>query len=108
MSHYLKVTDEAAEQLFSIAKWYAETSQSLEIAAGWYDGFLDKLESLEQNPHQGLLARENDKFDFELRELNYGSGKKTTHRALYRIVGNAIEILSIRHHAQQDVGMGDL
>ncbi len=55
MSHYLKVTDEAAEQLFSIARWYAETSQPLEIAAGWYDGFLDKLECLEQNPHQGLL-----------------------------------------------------
>ena len=104
MSHYLKFTDEAAEQLFSIAQWYADTSQSLEIAAKWYDGFVDKLETLEENPHRGGLARENDKFDFELRELHYGSGKKSTHRALYRVVGNRIEILSIRHHAQRDVG----
>ena len=26
MSHYLKFTDEAADQLFSIAQWYADTS----------------------------------------------------------------------------------
>ncbi len=104
MSHYLKFTDEAAEQLLSIAKWYAETSQSLEVAVGRYDGFLDELETLEENPHRGGLARENDKFEFELRELHYGSGKKSTHRALYRVIGNRIEILSIRHHAQRDVG----
>jgi len=93
MSHYLKFTDEAAEQLFSIAQWYADTAQSLEIAVRWYDGFLDKLETLEQTPLRGDIARENDKFDFELRELHYGSGKKSTHRALYRVVGNAVEVL---------------
>lgn len=74
MSYRLKVTSEAADVLLSIARWYAETSQSHEIAVKWYDGFIDQLESLESNPLRGGLAAESNLFDFELRELHYGSG----------------------------------
>lgn len=56
-------------------------------ATAWYDGFLDALNALESNPFQGSIAAENDLFDFELREIHYGSGKRLTHRALYRVVG---------------------
>jgi len=108
MKYFLKITDEAADLLFSAAKWYAETSQSLEVASAWYDGFLDELESLEDNPLSGSLAPERHLFDFELREVYYGSGRRVTHRALYRIVGNTVEVLSIRHHAQRPLRSGDL
>jgi plasmid stabilization system protein ParE len=107
MKYHLHITDEAADQLLSIAGWYADTSQSLEIATAWYDGFIKTLKSLVQNPHLGGMAPERDQFDFELRELCYGSGKRLTHRALYRIVGNNIEVLSIRHHSQRPIEPGD-
>ena len=74
----------------------------------WYDGFLGELDRLEQNPWRGNTAVENDLFDFELRELYYGSGKRITHRALYRIVENTVEVLSIRHHAERALERGDL
>ena len=45
MSYRLRITDEAAELLLSITRWYAETSQSIDVAAAWYDGFLDLLQS---------------------------------------------------------------
>ena len=108
MNYHLKIADEAADLLFSIARWYAESSQSLDVAVKWYDGFIDELETLEQDPRLGSPAPENDLFDFELRELHYGSGKRLTHRALYRIVGHTVEVLTIRHHAQQPLGPGDL
>src|SRR5260221_9024151 len=82
MSYRLRITDEAAELLLSSARWYAETSQSLDVAAAWHDGFLDQLDSLTSNPFRGPVAPENDAFDFELREIHYGSGKRLTHRAL--------------------------
>ena len=107
MNYRLQVTDEAAELLLSSAKWYAQKSQSLDVAIAWYDGFLDELESLEQNPFRGPIAPESDAFEFELREIHYGSGKRLTHRALYRIVGPTIEVLSIRHNAQQPLRPGD-
>jgi plasmid stabilization system protein ParE len=108
MKFALKITDEARELLRSAAKWYVETSHSKEIAAAWYDGFIAALEMLEENPELGGLAPESDQFDFELRELCYGSGKRLTHRALYRIVGTTVEVLSIRHHAQRPVKPSDL
>jgi plasmid stabilization system protein ParE len=108
MNYRLQVTDEASDLLLAAAKWYAETSQSLDIATAWYDGFLEELETLEKNPLCGGAAPENSLFDFELRELHYGSGKRPTHRALYRVVGNVVEVLSIRHHAQRPLVPGDL
>jgi hypothetical protein len=54
------------------------------------------------------LAPESGDFDFELRQINYGSGKRPTHRALFRIVGNTVEVLSIRHLAQRALRPGDL
>lgn len=108
MQYRLKLTDEAADLLFSIARWYAETSQSLEVATRWYDGFIDALESLEQNPFAGGMAPENNQFEFELRELTYGSGRRRTHRALYRIVDDRVEVLTIRHHAQRPLEKEDL
>ncbi len=108
MTYRLRITDEAAELLRSVAKWYLETSQSIDIAVAWHDGFLEALDSLKNNPFRGPVASESDAFDFELREIHYGSGKRPTHRALYRIVGETVEVLSIRHHAQRPLKRGDL
>jgi plasmid stabilization system protein ParE len=108
MSYYLKITDEAAEMLLANARWYAERAQSIEIATAWYDGFLAKIESLEENPFIGPLAPESEHVDFELREIYYGSGKQLSHRALYRVRGNLIEVLSIRHLSQGPLKPGDL
>ena len=108
MTHRLKITGEAADRLFEIAQWYARTFQSLEIATAWYDGFLDQLDTLKQNPLRGAFAPENALFDFELGELHYGSGKRLTHRALYRVVENTVEILTIRHDAERPLGPSDL
>jgi plasmid stabilization system protein ParE len=108
MTYRLRVTDEAADRLLAIARWYAETSQSLEIASAWYDGFIDELETLEKNPFRGSFSAENEMFDFELREIYYGSGKRITHRALYRVFENTVEVLSIRHHAERALRRDDL
>jgi plasmid stabilization system protein ParE len=108
MMYRLKFTKEAADSLLTIARWYAESSHSLAVATGWYDGFLDELDRLEKNPWLGSIAPENDLFDFELREFYYGSGRRVTHRALYRIVENVVEVLTIRHHAERPLEADDL
>jgi plasmid stabilization system protein ParE len=108
MIYRLRITDEASGNLRYYATWYAQTSQSLEIAAAWYDGFLATLDLLCSNPSRGALAPESEAFDFELREVHYGGGKRLSHRALYRIVGDTIEVLSIRHHAQRALAPGEI
>ncbi len=108
MSFRLKITDEAADLLLSHARYYAETSQSAEVAVAWYDGFIDELYSLEQNPYRCAVAPENSLFEFEVRELLYGSGRRPTHRAIFRIVDDVVEILTLRHHAQAPLRKGQL
>ena len=81
MKYHLRITEEAADLLLSVARWYAEQSQSLDVATTWYDGFIDELHTLEHNPYRGAVSPENELFDFELRELHYGSGKRITHIA---------------------------
>jgi plasmid stabilization system protein ParE len=108
MKYRLKITDEAAELLRSNARWYAEKSQSIDIARAWYDGFLAELDTLESNPLRGPLAAETGHSDFDLREPHFGSGKRLAHRALYRVVGQTVEVLSIRHLAQRPLEPRDL
>ena len=108
MSYEVIVSSAALEQLWESANWYYERSGSIEVALTWHDGFLKAFESLSENPHQFGLAAESSKFSYELRQLLYGSGKRKTHRALFRIDGNRIEVLAIRHHAQRDVTPDDL
>lgn len=108
MSYRLRISNEAEVQLRTIARWYENTSQSVEVAANWYDGFLDALDVLKEQPWRGAVSPENAQFDFDLRELHYGSGKRLTHRAMYRVTGDVVEILSVRHLMQKPLGPSDL
>jgi len=108
MKYHLKITAEASDLLSAAAKWYAETSRSLDIAAAWYDGFIERIDSLEQNPFAGALSPESKDLAIEIREIHYGSGRRPTHRAIYRIKGNVVEVLTIRHLAQQPLTLSDL
>lgn len=108
MTRRLIITPVASAILDEVAQWYQSTSGDPEVADRWWSGFRDKLESLTTDPERFPLARESDEFGFELRELHYGSGRRTTHRALFRIAGGAVEVLTIRHAAQRDVTAADL
>jgi plasmid stabilization system protein ParE len=108
MSYRLEISSDARQQLVDIANWYRERSGSVEVAASWHDGFLVALQSLCDNPESCPLAQESDAFSFELRELHYGSGRAPTHRALFRIQGDMVEVLAIRHFAQRAITPDDL
>lgn len=82
--------------------WWAEY-RSAEQAARWYDEFLAASLSLEENPDRCALAAENDRFPYEIRQLNFGIGRKPTHRLVYAIHPNEVVILRVRHLAQQEI-----
>jgi plasmid stabilization system protein ParE len=59
--------------------------------------------SLAQNPERCTLAPENGRFPYELRQLNFGVGRKSTHRIIYTIRPIEVVILRVRHLAQQEI-----
>lgn len=86
--------------------WWA-LNHSHEQASRWYRGFLTAMLKLESNARRHPLAAETDFVPYELRQLNYGLGRRPTHRALYAIRDDKIVILRVRHLAQDSLE-GDL
>lgn len=80
---------------------------SIPKANQWYSGLLQAIASLSQMPKRCKLARENEYFSQEIRQLLYGRG-----RSLYRILFTILEgrdistvrILHIRYGTQQTLG----
>jgi hypothetical protein len=62
MTYALVIEQDAFAQLRRAARWYAERSQSQEVAERWYTGFLEALRALEEDPRRFALARESHRF----------------------------------------------
>lgn len=106
MSHEVVLTEEAERGLEEVYQWYAR--QSTEAANKWYSGILQTFVSLEQNPERCPLATDNDRFPVEIRQLNYGSGRRLTHRIVFTIRPGRVIIYAIRHLAQRDLRPEDV
>lgn len=98
---------EAEETICASAAWWAE-HRSVEQALRWYDGFLEAIDSLGDNPKGHPVSRENHLFAYEIRDLYFGLGLHSTHRAIFAIQANAIVVLTTRHLAQRDITAEDL
>ena len=101
MSLDVIVMPRAERDLRESTKWWTE-NRSSEQATRWWDGILEAIETLSKNPQRCPLARENNKYPYELREMHYGAGSRPTHRVLFTIRLDKVVVVSVRHAAQQD------
>lgn len=73
----------------------------------WYAGLLEAIASLSQMPKRCPLARENEHFSQEIRQLLYGQGRNS-YRVIFTILEvqdiSTVLILHIRHAYQQTIG----
>lgn len=96
---YRVVIQPEAEQGIKDAYFWVSHYSSRQ-ARRWLEGLHKAILSLEQMPLRCALAFENDFFDEEIRQLLYGKGKNT-YRVLFAITGKTVQIISVRHAAQQ-------
>ena len=107
MSYRVILNDRAEGQLEAAYLWWRQ-HRSAEQATRWYNGFLDALNSLRENPERCGLAHENPQFPCPVHELLYGLGSSITHRALFSIRPDMVYVFSIRHVAQRDLSPDDM
>jgi plasmid stabilization system protein ParE len=100
MKYNVRLTDEAKQNVHATVSWYAERSE--EAADRWYNGFMKLIDSLAADPHRHPVALEDPRFPLELRQVNYGSGRRTTHRILYTIRPDTVVVYAVRHAAQEE------
>jgi plasmid stabilization system protein ParE len=90
------------DHMRKIMQWWA-VHRDARQATRWYDGLIETLSALPDMPEQHPLARENDHFEFDLREVHFGLGSRATHRALHRVLPDTIEVLAVYHVAQDEI-----
>jgi plasmid stabilization system protein ParE len=110
MTYRVTNTRRVERELEKIASWYFERSGSQDVADAWILSYRAAASTLEKDPERHPLAREDVSFDFEVRELLFGSGRKKTHRILFRIdkADSSVVVVGVRHVAQRDFTAHDL
>ena len=98
---------EAEDQIVASARWWVK-HRSVEQAERWYAGILKAIDSLDKKASQYPLARENERFPYELRQMNFGLGNRSTHRVLFAIRADSVLVLTVRHVGQDDITPKDL
>lgn len=96
------LSKDAESDLRRCTNWWAKYRNSQQ-AARWLSGFLKKIKGLSKNGDRHPLARENDRYPVEIREVYYGLGNKRTHRAVFTIRPNMVYVIRIQHLAQKDI-----
>jgi len=104
MTYDVAITNRAERHLKSAAAWIAVRAPT--AAQRWFDKFIERLLTLRHNPQRCGVARENDLFPYELRELLYG--RRRSYRALFTIRDRTVVVLAIWHSARRDFTPDDL
>lgn len=94
MSYQIVIEERAYADINDAFQWRVENI-SPEQATDWYFDILDKIETLHTFPFRCSLARENEYFAAEIRQLLFGK-----HRILFTVRDETVHVLYVRHSAQ--------
>ena len=101
MEYVVVVTDEAQRGIDEAVDWYAERSN--DIAVRWLEALERAIETLESDPQRLPSAREAEHLGSDSRQINFGVGRKSTHRMVFVIRDDQVVIHAVRHLAQLDL-----
>ena len=99
--------DRAFADLQACYEWWSQ-HRSVEQAARWYNEALESLRSLSNKASRCRLAPESADFPFEVRQLNFGLGRRPTHRAFFTVRSEMVLVLRIQHLAQRSLTPEDV
>lgn len=98
MAFQVLVLRRAEEDMRAAADWIAQ--HSAQSADRWFNGLVDALSSLADNPERCGFAPENESSNYQLWQLIYRPRTGRTFRAIFVVVGNQVRVLRIRGAGQ--------
>ncbi len=110
MTYRVVTTSRVDREIGQITQWYFERSGSEKVADKWFFGIQAAISTLIENPDRLPLAPESRAFPFDVFELHYVSGRRKTHRVLFRIgeADSLVQVIGVRHSAQRDLTPDDI
>ncbi len=101
------LTDQAHEDVDSTCVWWEE-NRSAEQADRWYQKLVTSIDALKSQPERFAAVEESAKMSIKLRQVNFGSGKKWTHRIVYSIRPDMVLVLRVLHLSRRELSVEDL
>ncbi len=95
----------AQADIAAATAWLTQSNPA--AAARWRTGLFRIVENLETDPNRYPAAEESVDLGLDLRELLYGR-RRNVYRILFTIAGQTVNILRIRHAAQDRLAPGDV
>jgi plasmid stabilization system protein ParE len=105
--HTLRITEPAEQDVRLAYEWWRD-NRSAEQAERWYLGIREAIDSLRHSPDRCAFAIETHLLPQGIRQLNFGIGRRPTHRILYTISKGVVTILRVRHTAQDELRKQDI
>ncbi len=106
MSYTVRLTTRAAADVRSI--FYYIVERSPQGAANWNDAYEAAIERLENRPLLCGLAAENERFDFEMRQILFKTRSGKPYRAVFCIESEEVIVFRVRGHGQAPITPRDL
>lgn len=104
-TYRVEFTPDARQDILDYARFIAQQEHDNHQALAWIDGIEAAMMSLAELPKRCGLARENDHFDEEIRQLTYAS-----HRAVFSVHDDLRRVVIHRvwHTARDELAGKDL
>jgi plasmid stabilization system protein ParE len=96
---------QARSDIAAAVRWLARSNSA--AAARWRTGVFRIVQNLETNPALYPMADEAPELGLDLRELLYGR-RQSAYRILFTIERQTVNILRVRHAAQDRLTSGDV
>lgn len=93
MVFQIKFTRYAQEEIESAYLWLKDYNTA--YADQWFRDLMNVISTLQEKPRRCALARENDDFPEEIRQLLYGKPKRQ-YRIVFTVQEEFVYILSVR------------
>lgn len=105
MTHVIRITPKANADIDAAVAW--RSRRSIPAAVRWHGGLLTTVRTLRTNPERCPAADEAADVGIDLRMLRYGR-RRDIYRILFVIEGQTVQVLRIRHAAQDRLTADDL
>ena len=86
--------------------WWSR-HRSVKQAERWYVGIVEKIYSLEQMPKRWPQAPEASKLNIEIRHALFGISSRPTHRILFAVDGETVNVFRVLHMSQTTIESED-
>ena len=100
MEFKVKLTHNAKHEIDLAYLWLKQHNAS--YADKWFRDLMNTIATLQDKPKRCTLARENDAFPQEIRQLIFGKSKNK-YRIVFTILEDTVYILYLRHSAQSAI-----